>query len=363
MKHAEEGCARRAIVPPYILEALAERGDEDARRWALGTLTLDEPRRAARVAGAVRAGAPSRPAEVRRISTAANSTALPGTLVRSEGQPPTGDAAVDEAYDGLGATYDFYREVYGRNSIDGAGLELLATVHYGSRYDNAFFDGTEMIFGDGDGTYFNRFTRSVDVIGHELTHGVTTAEANLDYRAQPGALNESISDVFGSLVRQYGSTPPQTAAAADWLIGRGLFTGAVHGVALRSMKAPGTAYDDPVLGKDPQPAHMSGYVETARDNGGVHINSGIPNHAFYLLAVALGGHAWENAGRIWYEVLRDPRLAAGAGFAAFAGLTVDIAGRLLGGPQRRLVRDAWREVGVVPARVAAPAGPTTAARR
>ena len=164
-------------------------------------------------------------------------------------------------------------------------------MHYGRGYDNAFWDGTQMVFGDGDGTVFNRFTIAVDVIGHELTHGVTEHTAALVYQGQSGALNESISDVFGSLVKQQALG--QDAAAADWLIGAGLFTAQVKGVALRSMKAPGTAYDDPQLGKDPQPATMADYVETTDDNGGVHLNSGIPNHAFYLAATAIGGHAWE----------------------------------------------------------------------
>src|SRR4029079_944922 len=136
-----------------------------------------------------------------------------------------------------------------------------------------------------------------------LTHGVTQDEAQLVYSNQSGALNESLSDVFGSLIKQFSLN--QTADQADWLIGAGLLTKQVNGVALRSMKAPGTAYNDPVLGKDPQPAHMKDYVNTISDNGGVHINSGIPNHAFYLIATQIGGNAWEKAGQIWYLTLRD----------------------------------------------------------
>src|SRR5262249_39364946 len=153
---------------------------------------------------------------------------------------------------------------------------------------------------------FNRFTIDLDIIGHELTHGVTQHEANLDYLGQPGALNESVSDVMGSLIKQRQLN--QTADQADWLIGAKLLTANVQGVALRSMKAPGTAFDDPVLGKDPQPRHMKNYLRTHADYGGVHINSGIPNHAFYLVATQIGGFAWEKAGRIWYETLRDPRV-------------------------------------------------------
>src|SRR5260221_6079606 len=155
-----------------------------------------------------------------------------------------------------------------------------------------------MVYGDGDGDLFELFTKPIDVTGHELTHGVTQYSANLNYQDQSGALNESFSDVFGSLVKQQALN--QTTEQADWLIGQGIFTSKVHGVALRSMKAPGTAYEDPVLGKDPQPADMHSFVKTVDDNGGVHLNSGIPNKAFYLAATAIGGYAWDVAGEIWY---------------------------------------------------------------
>jgi len=271
---------------------------------------------------------------------------LPGDVVRTEGAPPGDDVAVNEAYDGLGATFDLYWEIFERNSIDDAGMPLNATVHFGQDYDNAFWNGQQMVFGDGDGDLFNRFTISIDVIGHELTHGVTEDEAQLAYFFQPGALNESVSDVFGSLVKQRMLN--QTADQADWLIGAGLFTANVNGVALRSMKAPGTAYDDPVLGKDPQPAHMDDFVFTFQDNGGVHINSGIPNHAFYLAAVKIGGFAWEKAGRIWYETLRDSRLQPFWGFRRFARLSITVAGQLFGdgSAEQQAVREAWAEVGI-----------------
>lgn len=279
------------------------------------------------------------------------SSNLPGRQVRTEGDPPTGDLAADEAYDGAGATYDLYNDVYQRNSIDGNGLRIDSTVHYQHNYDNAFWNGQQMVYGDGDDNLppaqrlFNRFTIAIDVMGHELTHGVTQYEAKLIYSNQPGALNESMSDVFGSLVKQRHLS--QTAAQADWLIGEGLFTANVHGVALRSMKAPGTAYDDPVLGKDPQPAHMRDYVTTASDNGGVHINSGIPNHAFYVTAVELGGSAWEKAGRIWYVTLRD-KLSANSQFQDAARLTYQTAGELYGSNsvEQQAVRKGWTEVGL-----------------
>jgi len=280
----------------------------------------------------------------RTISDAASEERLPGRVRRREGAPATGDEAVDEAYDGLGATYELYRQAFARDSVDGRGLPLRGTVHYGHAYDNAFWDGAQMVFGDGDNDLFTRFTGCVDVIGHELTHGVTENEARLEYHDEPGALNESISDVFGSLVKQ--RVLQQTADEADWLIGAGLLAPKVHGVALRSMRAPGTAFDDPVLGKDDQPAHLRDYVRTKTDNGGVHTNSGIPNRAFYLAASYIGGFAWEKTGRVWYAALGDPRVGPGSGFRAFARVTAAVAGSLFGDAEAKAVRAGWIEVGV-----------------
>jgi len=348
------------ILPPHILRAIAQNGTPQQRVDALQTLATDQTMRSIRAAQPPMPGAASRARVLavegqkqRTIFDTHNSQNLPGAVVRGEGAPPTGDVAVDEAYDGLGATFDFFWDAYERNSIDDEGLPLNATVHFGQKYDNAFWNGEQMVFGDGDGTLFNRFTISLDVIGHELTHGVTEDEARLIYLFQAGALNEAISDVFGSLVKQ--RVLNQTADQADWLIGAGLLAPSIHGVALRSMKAPGTAYDDPLLGKDPQPAHMRDFVHTYDDNGGVHINSGIPNHAFYLAATKLGGFAWEKAGRIWYDTLRDGRVRPTTGFRSFARLTVDHARQLFGNgsPEQQAVRESWSEVGIAIPPVAA----------
>jgi len=280
------------------------------------------------------------------VHDAGNGTTLPGKLVRAEGARPSGDPAVDEAYAHLGSTYKLFWNVYKRHSIDAHGLPLIGTVHYGEDYENAFWNGAQMVFGDGDGEIFNRFTVAVDIIGHELTHGVIDTEAALLYQGQPGALNESLCDVFGALVKQYSLG--QTAREADWLVGQGLFTENVQARALRSMAEPGTAYDDPVLGADPQPAHMRDYVDTPRDNGGVHINSGIPNRAFYLAATALDGNAWNGAGHVWYDTLCDKRLRHDAAFKDFAGLTLLVAGEKHGADVRRAIDEAWKAVGVLP---------------
>ncbi|MFC0681631.1 M4 family metallopeptidase [Lysobacter korlensis] len=346
---------RHSIVPPYLLAkiASAERPElREAARSARRALALDVPLRAARISLSLDGWSGSLLVELERdtpertISDAVGSEELPGRIVRREGDDPTGDRAVDEAYDGLGATSRLLRDGFGRRSIDGRGLPLDATVHYGTAYDNAFWDGARMVFGDGDGVVFNRFTASLSVIGHELAHGVTQHSANFVYQGQSGALNESVSDVVGALVEQHESG--QTADQASWLIGAGLFTDQVQGAALRSMAAPGTAYDDDVLGRDPQPAHLREFVETEDDYGGVHINSGIPNRAFFLTATALGGFAWERAGRIWYDALLS-RIPANAGFARFAEATRHAAALRFGegSAEHLAVSDGWAEVGVV----------------
>jgi Zn-dependent metalloprotease len=342
------------ILPPHIVDQIVANGSEEQRTRAEQTRLISTQVRTERMTIAHLAApvAPSATALKKRlVYTANNGSSLPGQLVRAEGAPPTTDPAVNEAYDGAGATYDLYWDVYQRNSIDGGGMDLVSTVHYQQSYDNAFWNGSQMVYGDGDEDLpvdkriFNRFTIAIDVIGHELTHGVTQYTASLNYAYQPGALNESMSDVFGSLVKQHSLG--QSAAAADWIIGAGLFTANVKGVGIRSMKAPGTAYDDPVLGKDPQPAHMSNYVNTTQDNGGVHINSGIPNHAFYLVAMELGGNAWEKAGQIWYVTLRD-KIRATTDFQGAADLTYATAADLYGANslEQQAVKNGWAGVGI-----------------
>ncbi len=334
-----------SILPPHILRKLADK--PELRDRVLHNIATTERLRGIRQAFIMRPLAPQPGTKHRTIFDAKNGTSLPGTQVRDEGDPPSGDVAVNEAYDYSGDTYDFYLQVFNRNSVDDHGLTLNSTVHYDDGYDNAFWNGEQMIYGDGDGQYFQRFTICLDVIGHELTHGVTQNEAQFVYNGQPGALNESISDVFGSLVKQWVNN--QTADQADWLIGAGLFTNAVQGKALRSMDAPGTAYDDPVLGKDPQPDSWSKYVHTMEDNGGVHINSGIPNRAFALAAKAIGGYAWQKAGLVWSRTLTGA-LNPNADFQTMANATSTVAGNLFGqgSNEQNAVRDAWTTVGIAP---------------
>lgn len=334
------------FVPPWLLERLAETGDptilsDPVATAVQHTLRTDAEIRAARHAGP--AVVPQRAAKpVWAVYTAASTQTLPGTLVRTAGDPESSDPAVNEAATGGQAALDLFSQVYGRRSYDDAGAEVVMSVHYGQRYDNAFWNGTQLVFGDGDGQIFGRFTKPIDVLGHELSHAVTERTAGLVYSGEPGALNESMSDVFGICAKQ--RLLGQTADQADWLIGEGIFLPGVKARALRDMAHPGTAYDDPRLGKDPQVGSYADFVHTTDDNGGVHINSGIPNRAFQLAATAIGGSSAEGAGRIWYAALTGSDVGPNTDFAGFAAATVAAAGG-----HADAVRKAWTAVGVTPA--------------
>jgi len=335
------------IIPEYVNKNIAEKGSKEQREQAWKNLIMTEQLRGRRSITGLMSSMFSVSNKLNRtIFDAENKESLPGTLVRHEGGRATGGKIVKESYDYSGATYNFYKEIFDRNSIDTRGMRLDSTVHYGHNYNNAFWNGTQMVYGDGDGEIFQRFTKCIDVVGHELTHGVTQYEAALEYEGEAGALNESFSDVFGSLVKQYHLN--QTVDKADWLIGEGLLSRKVKGIALRSMKEPGTAYDDPTIGKDPQIGHWKDYKTISSDNGGVHINSGIPNRAFYLTAMDLGGHSWEKAGKIWYITLRD-RLRERSDFHTTANFTFEVAGSLYGkgSQEQNAVQKAWNQVGII----------------
>lgn len=352
------GSCRRSIqciVPPYMVEHMARCDDARLREWALVHLA-----RAAAIR-AVRSFAQQMPAMMvtasptgrkhRLVYDARRKDTLPGKLVRSEGEPKAADTAVNEAYDHSGDTFDFFHEVFGRNSLDDAGMTLISSVHVGEAdgrdrfqpMNNAFWDGGQMAYGDGDGEVFQGFTRSLDVVGHELTHGVQSFSSNLLYRGQSGALNEHFADVFGVLVRQWRRK--ESATEASWLIGTDVLMPAPTRRGIRDMEHPGTAYrDDPALGTDPQPAHMNDLYLGPADSGGVHINSGIPNRAFVLVAQSLGGPAWTTAGTIWYEAMMQ--LSRTSQFADLATITAQIAGDRFNATTKKAVRAAWKKVGL-----------------
>lgn len=372
-------------MPPYVLEAIAENADRESAYRARQTLQLMERLRGrAEVLPRVLTKQARPPGGKRR--TVYDATGLPFPLlvsftippigpvgpiassslsppaptkpamkVRGEGDPAARDAAANQVYDAAGATHDLFFQVYKRDSLDGRGHPLDLYIHSGTGFNNAFWDGQQMAFGDSDTLVFDSLTEDPDVTGHELTHGVTEHSAGLEYHDQPGALNESMSDVFGSLVKQ--RLKGQTAGQADWLVGEHVFRRNIladgrifrgaYVKGLRSMKEPGNAYNHPILGKDPQPAHMRDYDGTTSDNGGVHINSGIPNHAFYRAAVSLGGYAWEKAGWIWFDALTGGQAKPTASFADFANETVRAAAKRFGKTEEQAVREAWVAVGVL----------------
>ena len=216
-------------------------------------------------------------------------------LVRKEGQPSTHDSDVNDAYNHAGVIRKYFRDQFHWNSIDNHGMDEIFNVHLSVNYNNAFWDGDEMSFGDGDGIHFTGFARAIDVLAHELTHGVVQYTAGLEYEGQPGALNEHYADVFGSVIKQYHKR--QDEVSADWLIGDDIMGPDLKGRAIRSMKDPGNTS----VPLDPQPANMSEYYNGEDDNHGVHINSGIPNKAFYLVAMAIGTFS---AGKLWFEALK-----------------------------------------------------------
>ena len=347
----------QCIIPPYMLEQLARSANGKVRDQAIAGLSQAAAVRAVRsfaqkVPGMMAVPSPSA-SKNRLIYDARKKDRLPGKLVRSEGDKKSADVAVNEAYDFSGDTYDFYKEVFGRNSLDGNGMTLLSSVHVGESdgsgkfqpMDNAFWDGGQMAYGDGDGQIFERFTRSLDVVAHELTHGVQSFTSNLEYRGQSGALNEHFSDVFGVLVRQWRRG--ETAEKASWLIGVEVLVAAPTRRAIRDMEHPGTAYeDDPDLGTDPQPSHMKHIYTGGADNGGVHLNSGIPNRAFALVAKSLGGNAWETAGRIWFDAMLQ--LSRNSQFKDMASITEQIAGdsSRFGKDVKKVVQEAWKKVGL-----------------
>ncbi|KAM6513706.1 hypothetical protein FALCPG4_016079 [Fusarium falciforme] len=347
------GYQRQQIIPPHVLRSLSqsEVSEENVRDRAKRDLQHVEGLMQQKLASTASSGT----AELAKKSSPQRSVYdanhitdeadLPGKLVRKEGENKVKDKAVNEAYDNVGIVLDFYKKQFNWNSIDNKNMDVSSSVHFGEEYENAFWDPErlQMVYGDG-GEFLNNFTGCIDVIGHELTHAVTEHTSPLDYTGQPGALNEHVSDVFGIMIKQ--QVQDEKADVADWLIGEDCILPGVKGVALRSMKAPGTAYDDPRFGKDPQPDDMKGYQVMVEDNGGVHIYSGIPNKAFYLASVAFGGYSWEKAGKIWWETMRSGKIAPKCQFKHFADITVETAEELFGKEAAKIVRKAWTDVGV-----------------
>jgi len=272
------------------------------------------------------------------VADCKNGNTLPGTPVPNPGS--SSDVTAKQAFVEAKAVATFYQKVFGRNSVDNAGMTLASSVHYSVKYNNAFWNGSQMTYGDGDGNIFVDFTKSSDVIGHELTHGVTQFTAGLAYANQPGGLNESISDVFGSMFRQWQAG--QNVTAADWLIGKEIMgPGAIAMgyTCLRDMSNPAAAH---CLSQ--QPTNFSQY----HDGLDPHESSGIPNFAFYKAAMAIGGKSWEKTGKIWYQALTGFPPSPSLKMGAFANRTRTLAGSLFPSQPgvKAAVDQAWKAVGL-----------------
>ena len=269
--------------------------------------------------------------------------------VRTEISGATADASVNAAFDNAGLVYDFFIAApYSRDGINGAGAKIISTVHYDANLNNAFWTGSQMAYGDGDGVVFSPLALGLDVVAHELVHGITQFTSNLVYQNESGALNESMSDIFAALIDP------------DWQIGEDVYTPGTGGDALRDLSNPTCCnqpdhYDDLVTPNAAGSAlDQACNSATNQDNGCVHYNSGIPNKAAYLFSVGGTFHGITVApqtnaelGKIWYKA-QTTYLMSSDDFADARQATIDAATFYYGGADARVtsVKDAWAAVGV-----------------
>lgn len=342
-----EGCVCFAIPPKMFRKLIGKDAAQSHVRKAgrLRSLRHEVPAPAA---------SSSRQAR-RSVYDLAKKETLPGQLVRTERGKRSSDDAANDAFDNTGIALAFFKEVFGRKSIDGKGIDVVSAIHYSTEFPNAFWNGKQMIYGDGDDT-FSGFTAALDIIAHELSHGVSqylipgglgvvkVAPADREFKeqryileGQSGALNESFSDVMGSLVKQWHAG--EKAHDADWLIGRKLLARGM-GRAVRSLRSPGN--ESITWRGDEQMRSMEQYY----DGCDVHDASGIPSHAFYQAARKIGGFAWEKAGRIWFAAYDS--LKRDAQFTDFARATLAVAEKHHGRAsiEYKAVDSAWKKVRV-----------------
>ena len=335
-----EAIARQAVTIPSELEqapelVIARLGDQDQLAWHI-RLHTTEPARWQLLVDAQDGRIVDRQnivasAKQRLTYSAENTTWLPGVLVRREGQAPTGDAHADAAHDNAGRVYDYFFQMYGRDSLDGRGMAIESTVHYGQAYANAFWNGSEVVYGDGDGEQFGPLGFGLDVAAHELTHGIIERTARLAWQQQPGALNEAYADIFAVLVD-----------TANWEIGESVYTPRIAGDALRSLADPG---------RYGQPRSWAEYLElpltSEGDNGGIHVNSSIISHVAYKIATTIGR---QKLGQIFYRTL-TMKLTTVSDFLDARDLTIQACGELVGmhgisSADCRVVQSAFAEAGL-----------------
>jgi Zn-dependent metalloprotease len=351
-RHSQHCSCHCFIVPQSVLERFAndQQITDQERQYFINAVKLEQDWRRARtatakVANLSRSILPTAVSAVAAVATPSvlvfdcgHGTTLPGTLIANPGA--SADLSAKRTFDETTALVNFYQVAFGRNSLDGAGMTLLSSIHFSVSYNNAFWNGSQMTYGDGDGNIFIDFTNSNDVIAHELSHGLTQFTAGLAYTNQAGGLNESMSDVFGSMFRQWRAS--QTVSTADWLIGKEIMgPGATARgfTCLRDMANPAAGHC-----LAPQPTHFSQY-----QNGmDPHDSSGIPNFAFYKAAKAIGGKSWETAGKIWFQALTGFAPNPNMKMKVFANRTRSLAGTLFPTDPaiKKAVDKAWKDVGL-----------------
>jgi vibriolysin len=279
----------------------------------------------------------------RKVYDGKTLSTLPGTLARTEGSAPVADPVINTSYNHLGTVYSCYQNLFGRDSINNAGATLISTVHHRVKYVNAFWNGTQMVYGDGDNVTASNLANSLDVTAHELTHAVTDYESDLIYSGESGGLNESMSDIFGAVCEWYGDG--KVVSQKLWLIGDDVWTPATPGDALRYMHSP--TLDGVSL--DYFPDYASGVD--------VHYSSGISNLAFYLLSqggthpraktsTVVAGIGLEKAARIFYKANVD--LMTPSTTFEQAKIATEQAAQQLGYDAATIasVSNAWKAVGV-----------------
>ncbi|HHH3216644.1 TPA: M4 family metallopeptidase [Morganella morganii] len=298
----------------------------------------------------------------RRVMHLKNLTTVPDLYYREDRKaenpqphmPVRQDTDTDNMFEYLDIIYGFFDDVFDYKSFNDNNATISAMTHYGRGYCNAFWNGAHLVFGAGDAgmsvtPLFLSFAQ-LDIATHEFSHAVIDHLSPLTYSHQSGALNESVCDVFTVMLGHYHRR--HASHQGDWHIGKTLFNKQSGIKALRSLSSPGNAYNHPVIGKDKQVAHMRDYIELPddpeNDNGGVHCYSGIPNHAFYHFASALGGYSWEVAGQIWFDTLRRGNLPPECDFLTFARETMDIAGDNYDKDVTAVLMSAWKAVGLEP---------------
>jgi Zn-dependent metalloprotease len=337
------------IIPHDVLTRLSQDRElgADVRKNLLDTAQISQEMRELRTqAGLLTAVALAHADEFTELAAAPAITVydckhgytLPGTPVPNPGS--SSDQTAKRTFDETTKVAKFYKDVFGRNSIDNHGMTMMSSIHYGKDYNNAMWNGSQMIYGDGDNKIFVDFTKGDDVIGHELTHGVTQHSLQLAYSGDAGGLNESMSDCFGSMFRQWEHN--QDVKHADWLIGHDIM-GPVSKqkgfTCLRDMADPAAKHC-----LAPQPTQYSQITP----NMDPHYSSGPPNLAFCVACNTFGGKSWEHIGKVWYHSLTGFGPTPSMKMKPFADRTRQVAHTMYSGTPAvaAAVDKGWKHVGL-----------------